>query len=357
MAAIREDTGLSFDDVLLVPRRSTINSRFDGEIDLSVELVPGVTLKYPIVSANMDTVTESDMANEMHRLGALGVVHRFLPVERHWDILCGVSGPRVLCVGVGQNELNRLSYFWGKHKRTKGQPPEAVLIDIAHGHSNVMLEQLRKIREIDEVVPIIAGNVATYEGVLDLLEAGATSVKVGVGGGSLCVTRIQTGCGVPQLTAIIDSKRAIDEFCARRNPSFRPTLIADGGIRNSGDMVKSFAAGANAVMIGNLFAATEEAPGEMIRTKTGIVKKYRGMASKDAQESWKGFATSVEGEMTFISFKGLVRNVFQELMTGVLSGMSYQDAHNVRELQENAVFIRQTAAGYRESQPHALLKE
>jgi len=354
MATIREDTGLSFDDVLLVPRKSTINSRFDGEIDLSVELVPNVKLEFPLVSANMDTITETDMSNEMYRLGGLGIVHRFLPAGLHYDMLTKIMGARILCVGVGEKEFERFSYFWERRNTINIQ---AVLVDVAHGYSTVMFEQIDRIKRLAPNFPIIAGNVACYNGALDLLTAGIHSIKCGVGPGSVCSTRIQTGNGVPQLTAIMECRRAIDDFCNGKNLSFVPTLIADGGVRAGGDVVKSLAGGANAVMIGNLFAATEEATGELVRTKTGIVKKYRGLASRDAQENWKGFATSIEGEMTFISYKGPVKNVFNELITGVLSGMSYQDAHNLKELQENAVFIRQTSAGYRESQPHALLKE
>lgn len=345
---ILDSVGLSFDDVLLVPQRSCITSRFSGEVDLTTELVPGITLKYPIISANMDTVTENSMAREMENLGGLGIIHRFLSVENHIDLLRNVDKNKVLCIGVGKDEFLRFKTI------SELVPISAILIDIAHGHSEVMFKQINRIKEVS-AAPIIAGNVATYSGVLELLEAGVSSVKVGVGPGSLCTTRIQTGCGMPQLTAIIEARRALEGFCSGKELQFKPTIIADGGIRYSGDIVKSFAAGADAVMIGNLFAGTEEAPGERVRTKKGIEKKYRGMASKDAQENWKGYASSIEGEMTFLPYKGQVKYVFEELVTGILSGMSYQDAKNLSELRDNAEFVQITAAGYKESLPHGLL--
>lgn len=726
---ILDSVGLSFDDVLLVPQKSTISSRFSGEIDLTTMLVPGISLNYPIISANMDTVTEDSMTVEMENLGGLGIIHRFLKIEDHVELLKKINSNRVLCIGVGKEEFLRFKTIF------ELVPINAVLIDIAHGHSEVMLKQIKRVREISEI-PIIAGNVATYDGVLELLEAGVSSVKAGVGPGcfvagtkilmangsyvniedirigdkviggdgkpanvvgtknsgirkvisyrhaqfpercyctpdhkhfigdlsstswetvqsrgyakildkqsktipkkskfkwesienfdratllfprnisfnlqenfsisikkrcggnwktgsfykedailtpnydigyifgtflgdgnadcaefkgshsgsvhwyfgkgekdianklsisikkifgkdvvikdkdniievvfyykpladfllsfgkksnkhlpkdllvshteylqglydgfidsdgnvepygrvcfkntsrelieqfgiisyilhgflpsffredgsagglkgvknedckpsfrarngtlgvarltkdyqvverleyedcglcletfdievdnkdhsfiannvivhnSLCTTRIQTGCGVPQLTAIIEARRALEDFCANKALPFKPTIIADGGIRYSGDSVKSFAAGADAVMVGNLFAGTDEAPGEKIRTKKGIEKKYRGMASKDAQENWKGYASSIEGEMTFLPYKGPVKYVFEELITGILSGMSYQNAKTLAELRENAEFIQITSAGYKESLPHGLL--
>ena len=345
---IIEEPGLSFDDVLIVPQKSSISSRFSGEIDLTTILVPGVTLKYPIISANMDTVTEELMANKMNSLGGLGIIHRFLTKEKHLEILKSINGSKVLCMGIGDEEFIRFQEI------SKTIKLDAVLIDIAHGHSNVMLEQIEKVKS-NSSVPIIAGNVATYGGTTDLLTAGIHSIKCGVGPGSLCSTRIQTGCGVPQLTAIIECKRALDDFCKNKELDFYPTLIADGGIRYSGDCVKSFAAGANAVMIGNLFAATEEAPGELVRNSGRFEKVYRGMASRSAQQNWKGFATSIEGEMTFLPYKASVSYIFEDLITGILSGMSYQDAKNLDELKENAEFIKISVAGFRESLPHGVI--
>jgi IMP dehydrogenase/GMP reductase len=738
---ILDDVGLSFDDVLLVPRKSTISSRFSGGIDLSTTLVPGLKLKYPIISANMDTTTGFKLANTLSEAGALGIIHRFLSVEDHLQELLNANNdqcPVVLCIGVGKEQFEErfLKIFEYDNPRIN---LGAVLIDIAHGHSDSMLRQIERVRLAAPELSIIAGNVATYKGTADLLSAGARSVKCGVGPGclgagtrilmanglykniediklhdkvinrngepvevigvrcsgfrdvvkyrgnlfyketlvtgehlhligdfsstphvledgslaktldkrekvagfpskykwlsieelsthvclmprnihfdipesfvlnlkdislshrnwkhfidypeihpsydlgyifglflgdgtsnlkhykrgtdsrnltgslswsfglhesivaeklqaalngvfgcfantklkrrknvlmvlnrsnvlcrlfgmfgkkdgkhlpeqfwcsdheylkglldglidsdghlsndgrlgftntsiqlielfmtvfalvngyypsitirqpsigglsncnienckpsyearglkspeyvltsdfqinraysgvekshiailtydietnckthsfiannaivhnSVCSTRIQTGNGVPQLTAIMECRQAIDDF-----GDVSISLIADGGIRFGGDIVKALASGANAVMIGNLFAGTEEAIGEVISTRNGLIKAYRGMASLEAQKSWKGYATSIEGEMMNVPYKGSAVGVLGGLISGILSGMSYQDARNIRELQDNAVFIRQTSAGHRESQPYALLKE
>lgn len=602
--------GLSFDDVLLVPRRSTISSRFSGGISLATDLVPGISLRCPIISANMDTTTGYLLANAMAEAGALGIIHRFLTVEEHLQELLNTfheEFPAILCIGVGKEQFEERFLRIVEHKDPKIRLG-AVLIDIAHGHSDAMFRQIERVKSYAPQLPIIAGNVAcvtpdvpvltrdlrwlpagkltvgdsimgfeehpihgrrkwkearitstgrkslpcyevlldtgekytvtkehcwlvwdsyrnnktwlptdwmyrhwkqgrfgacrlvrpwrntrqnyrtgylaaafdgegcltmrnrnfsivfvqnqnamlervkqlltefdfdfyeapkppscryveirggfseklrflaqirparlldkwfatdisilttkitssadraeiisilpcgdkevvtlssssetyvangygmhnTYEGAYDLINAGVNSIKCGVGPGSVCSTRIHTGNGVPQLTAIMECRRAIDDRVDRNQ---FVSLIGDGGIRFAGDIVKAIAGGADAVMIGNLFAGTTEAIGETVSTKHGLVKVYRGMASREAQKSWKGYATSIEGEMMNVPYKGSAMSVLDGLISGLLSGMSYQNARNIKELQENAVFIRQTAAGYRESQPHALLKE
>lgn len=347
---ILEEVGLTFDDALMVPRLSEIGSRYSGEIDISTELfpiyanhdhVPG-SLRYPIISANMDSVTESQMALAMSDLGGLGIIHRFCNVEQHCKELAGLNFRQVACIGVANNDLDRLEALRPHFS--------AVLIDIAHGHCRAMIDQIHAVKKMYPDMPIIAGNVATKQGVVDLITAGADCIKVGVGCGSLCSTRINTGCGVPQLTAIVWAK----EVTSSVN---RPvTIIADGGIRNSGDIMKAIAAGADAVMVGSLFAGTEEAPGR-IRTENGILYKvYRGMASREAQEDWKGFAKSIEGESTRVPYKGKAEAIFSDLTSSMLSSMSYMNARNIQELRENTLFIRQTVAGLRESLPHGLLK-
>jgi len=355
MVMFVDKMGLSFDDVLLVPHRLTFSSRFNGKIDLSTQILPNIQLVYPLVSANMDTVTEFRMASAMRAMGGLGIIHRFMPMDQQYEFLQVLEGPKVLCVGVGREDrlANAKEYI----------TPDAILIDVAHGHSNAVLERIQMSKELYPDTPVIAGNVATKIGVLDLLNAGADCVKVGVGPGSLCTTRVKTGCGVPQLTAIMDAKEAIEQWHVDQIRSknideldWVPTIIADGGIKNSGDIIKALAAGANAVMIGSLFAGTDEAPGRIINFPgRGKMKEYRGMASQEAQESWKGRATSVEGELTYLPYKGAVKDVFEDLVNGMLSGMSYQDAMDIAELQENASFIQMTSAGYKESLPHGVL--
>jgi IMP dehydrogenase len=354
MASFAKNLGLSFDDVLLIPHRLTFSSRFNGEVDLSTEILPNIRLPYPLISANMDTVTEIRMANKMRELGGLGIVHRFMPAEDQYNTLRNIDGPKVLCVGVGKPD--RLI-------NAKETSPDAILIDVAHGHSNSVVQRVAEAKEFYPNVPVIAGNVATKHGVLDLLNAGADCVKVGVGPGSLCTTRVKTGCGVPQLTAIMIAKEAVEQWLVDNISSkdvdeleWVPTIIADGGIKNSGDIIKALAAGADAVMVGSLFAGTDEAPGRIINFPgKGKMKEYRGMASQEAQVSWKGMATSVEGELTYLPYKGAVKDVFEDLINGMLSGMSYQDATNIAELRENAEFVQITSAGYKESLPHGIL--
>jgi len=343
---ILEKTGLSFDDVLLVPRKSDISSRFSKEIDMSTEFLPGITTKYPIISANMDKVSDGELVAALVSLGGIGIVHRFMGFETHFRELRKVpEGFRIGCIGVGTIGMDRLRFL-----SEPGLNMRAVLIDIAHGHSVSVLEQIKRIKKEYPKLYIIAGNVATYEGAKALIDAGATSIKAGVGSGSLCSTRIHSGNGVPQITAITECRRAINnyDFCK----GWKPTLISDGGIRDGGDFVKALASGADMVMSGSVFAGAAETPGRIIRTEAGLFKSYRGSASREAQEDWKGKATSVEGVSTLAKYKGPVKEVMEDFFAGVKSGFSYQNAHTVKELQDNAVFIRQTTAGYIESTPH-----
>jgi len=349
---ILDRPGLAFDDVLLVPAKGYVNSRNpDGnQIDIGVQLTPRTyKLKYPIVSANMDTVTGEEMAAEINRLGGLGIVHRFMSFEDQAEAL-RIDGISIGCIGATESERERLLYL--KQKRRLN----AILIDTAHGHSQMMINQIKWLHECHSELDIIAGNVCTADAALALIRAGASCVKVGVGPGSMCTTRIQTGCGVPQLTAIMDIRQGIEKvFAQQRGKNWRPTIIADGGIRNSGDIVKALAAGADAVMVGNLFAATDEAPGEKIGGQVDIArKKYRGCASRDFQEDWKGQAHSIEGESTWIDSRGPVKCIFNSLIEGIMSGMSYQGADTLEDLYVNAEFIIQTSAGYREATPHGL---
>jgi IMP dehydrogenase len=349
------EEGLSFEDVLLRPKRLRFLSRFNGEIDLSTEILPGITLKYPIVSANMDTITEGIFAEKIRELGGLGIIHRFMDFDRHIEELnrIGVC-ERILCVGVGSGGLERFKRVCCEQHEDFIQ---GILIDVAHGHSNAVIDRIQEIKEARPDLPIIAGNVATYEGAYDLVSAGSYCIKIGVGSGSLCSTRLKTGNGVPQITAIMEAKKAIDDWYVskyrNKRDAWRPTIIADGGIKNSGDGIKALACGANALMLGSIFAGTEETPAKTINfPKKGLVKCYRGMASREAQESWKGRATSIEGEMIYVPYKGQLQNVFEEFISGMLSGMSYQNAKNIKQLQDHARFIKITSAGWKESLPH-----
>lgn len=334
--------GLTFDDVLLVPQKSDVRSRRHPQ--LSSQLTRKYQIDIPIVSANMDTITEADMALAMAQLGGVGIIHRFLsPHEQVQEVLkVQASGTKIIAasVGVGEESLERAALL-------VNSGVNLITIDIAHGHSLQMLEMVSSIREKFPEVQIIAGNIATPAAAEDLILAGADAVKVGIGPGSMCTTRIITGCGVPQLTAIA--------LCAEVTKKHGVPLIADGGLRTSGDLVKALAAGADCVMLGSLLSGTIETPGEI---KNGR-KQYRGMASKSAQVSWRGGVPegmAPEGESTFVTVKGHVKDVIQELCGGIRSGMSYLNANTVSEMCQKAAFMEMTAAGSLESRAHGLHK-
>ncbi len=479
---IRQSKGLTFDDVLLVPKRSSISSRKDT--DTATRLTSTIPLRIPIVSANMDTVTEYRMAIAMARAGGMGIIHRFMTLEqqvqqvirvkraqgfmveqphsvsvklsiakaRHLMNKYEVGG---LVVTNGENELvglitqrdlllvvddtatvdtvmtspdqmitgkagitmeearqllhkHRLEKLpvideqgglvglitaqdivnYNKHpfstKDNKGRlrvgaaigvkpndveraealvkaGADVLVLDIAHGHADNCIDTLKAVRNRCPNAQIVAGNVASREGARELAEAGADAIKVGVGPGSICTTRIVTGFGVPQLTAIMDSVEGVAES-GNNIP-----VIADGGIKTSGDMVKALAAGASTVMIGSLFAGCEEAPGSTVIRNGQKFKVVRGMASlgaamgrkavekgedesAESQEEWDKVVP--EGVEAVVPYRGNVDELIYQLVGGLRSGISYGGARNIAELQTNAEFIEITPAGMRESKSH-----
>jgi IMP dehydrogenase len=474
---IREAEGLTFDDVLLVPKHSAIASR--SAVDTSARLTRRLKLAIPIVSANMDTVTESAMAIAMARTGGLGVIHRFMTVERQAAEVArvkraesyvveapatisptatiaaaheimeaeGIGGllvvdgegqllgllttrdvllapdpqatvetvmtarSKLVTIAMGtdletarsllhQHRIEKLplidaeSHVRGlitaqdiiklqKHpqatKDGKGRlrvgaaigvrasdvaraeacvaaGADVLVVDIAHGHSDHAIRMVRRLKTRFPEVEIVGGNVATAEGVRDLAEAGADAVKVGVGSGSICITRIVTGFGVPQLTAILD--------CAAAAHELNLPLIADGGVRTGGDLTKALAAGADTVMVGSLLAGTEESPGASVIRDGRRFKVVRGMASLTANvdrqevetggevdpEDWEKVVP--EGVEAVVPYRGAAADVLHQLVGGLRSGLSYAGATSIAQLQRNAEFIRITPAGVRESGAH-----
>ena len=479
---IRPDKGLTFDDVLLIPRRSSIASRQD--VDTSTRLTESIQLKIPILSANMDTVTEAKMAIAMARAGGIGILHRFMTVEQQvrevkavkraqgfiiehpYNVGPGASveqarglmdrykvgalivvdaagkliglvsqrdlmlapvsmesvrqamTPRARLVTVQpdvsveqarellyQHRIEKLPVLDGggnlvglitahdlikldqspdvttdskgrlrvgaaigvtAHERERAASlleagADVLALDIAHGHADHCINLLKILRAEFPKVRIVAGNVASREGARELAEAGADAIKVGIGPGSICTTRIVTGFGVPQLTAVMDSAAGV------RDSGRDIPLIADGGIRSPGDLVKALAAGAETVMIGGLFAGCEEAPGSPVLRDGKKMKVVRGMASLGAtmdrrmsergedesaedQEDWSKVVP--EGVEAVVPYRGNVEEILHQLVGGLRSGLSYGGAHNIRELQANAEFIEISAAGARESNSH-----
>ena len=337
---------LSFDDVLLVPQSSDIKSR--SEVDLAREL-PGHNFTLPIMSSPMDTVTEIDMALSMLRAGGLGIIHRYNTIKQQASLVSEIrdvleeeqnSQVRSIAAAVGTS-----GDFYERSKTLYDAGARIFCIDVAHGHHTLVKKAIKELRsKWGSGVTIIAGNVATPEGYLDLSEWGADAVRVGIGGGSICSTRIQTGHGVPTFQSVYD--------CKHKDGA---VIIADGGIKTAGDIVKSFAAGADFVMLGSMLAGTEESPGSVHLASDGKrYKVYRGMASVEAQIAWRGNARSLEGVSTTIPFKGSVNKVLDDLAMNIKSGLSYTGVRNVTQLQSRCEFIIQTAAGRTESSTHIL---
>lgn len=334
--------GLTFDDVLLMPTKSEVRSRRDPS--LKSLLTKNISIETPILSANMDTVTESDMAIAMDKVGALGILHRFVSIENQVEFVDRVksSGAKNISASIGVGD----DYKERSEKLIKAGV-NIITIDIAHGHSVTMMEVMKWLKDRFPDIQLIAGNMATPDAAEDLIKAGADAIKVGIGPGSMCTTRVITGCGVPQLTAIA--------LCSEVAHEYGVPVIADGGIRTSGDMVKAFAAGASTIMLGSMLAGTIETPGEI---KNGR-KQYRGMASKAAQVSWRGGVPegmAPEGESTMVSVKGHVKDVILEVTGGIRSGMSYLNATSVSEIRDKARFIEMSGAGTFESHAHGLNK-
>ena len=466
--------GLTFDDVLLVPKYSDITSR--SQTDLTTKLSRNLTINIPFVSANMDTVTESSMAVAMARAGGIGIIHRFLTIQEQANEVLKVkrsgsvmienpytissdksiqdaldyaeekeiSGLLVVdstskLVGIvterdllfaGSNgtiadvmtrdvvtakpgvSLDEAKDMLHKHrieklpivddsgviqglitskditnntdypnasKDKKGRPlvgaavgvkgdflerseslldagADVLVVDIAHGHSENAISTVRNIKKAFPDCELIAGNIATAQGAEDLIKAGVDAVKVGVGSGSICITRVITGSGVPQLTAVMD--------CAKIASDHGIPIISDGGTRTSGDATKALAAGASSVMIGSMLGGTDESPGTVLTKNGKRFKVYRGMASLAASIGRKSKETGsisleddlndyvAEGVEAMVPYKGTVTDILKQLAGGVRSGLSYCGAHTIPQMQQNAEFIKMSRAGFAESQPH-----
>ena len=471
---IRE--GVTFDDVLLVPKYSKITSRSDT--DLSTKLSKNISLNIPLISANMDTVTESSMAVTVAREGGIGIIHRFLTIQQQVNevlkvkrsgsiiienpytinseltikdafsimnekqvsgLLVTDSNSKIIGIlterdvlfeptdstklvkelmtkdvvtaklGVDleqvkeilkhnrieklpivddnnyvkglitSQDISNLEKYPHASKDKKGRPlvgsavgvkgdfmersealinagADVLVVDIAHGHSENAINTVKNIKKAFPDCELIAGNVATAEGTEDLIKAGVDAVKVGVGSGSICITRVITGSGVPQLTAVYD--------CAKVGNDHDIPIISDGGTRNSGDATKALAAGASSIMVGSILGGTDESPGSTITKNGKRFKIYRGMASLAASMGRRSKETGTfeladdlndyvaEGVEAMVPYKGSVTEIITQITGGIRSGLSYCGASNIKQMQENAEFIKISRAGFAESQPH-----
>jgi len=325
-------TGLSYGDALLVPQRSAVDSRSD--VDLSTQLTPEIELETPLLSAPMDTVTEAEAAIALSKAGGFGTIHRFLTVDEQVKAVERVVAAGERCgaaVGIAEDTIARA-------EAVLEAGASLVMVDVAHGHLERTLEAVSELRDTFPDAEIVAGNVATKQGVRDLAAAGADAVKVGIGPGSHCTTRRVAGAGVPQLTAVDDCSDAAEPLGV--------PIIADGGIQTSGDAVKALMAGADTVMMGSLFAGTDEAPTEIVEIDGTKYKQSRGMATTAANEnrSDKDADTAApdadEGVEALTEYKGPLADVAEEFAAGMRSGLSYVGGHTIDEARERAEFIR-----------------
>ena len=329
----------TFDDVLLVPAYNHYESR--QHVDTSVTDRTGrLSLKLPVMTANMDTITESAMANFIGARGGIGVMHRMMSVERNVEEFKRCTSPAFVSVGTSEEELTRAEAL-----RDAGA--SHFVVDVAHGHAKYVGKTLKRLRQLLPNACLMAGNVATYAGADFLASVGADIIKVGIGPGSVCTTRIKTGHGVPQLTAIQD--------CARCDRS----IVADGGLRYAGDVVKALAFGADFVMIGGMLAGTRPTPGEKLQDAAGKwVKGYRGMASREvAEEHHGGIAEwkTAEGVAVTVPYREDEEAILADIVGGLRSGLTYAGAKTIKELQRKLNYTVITPSGWRESLDHKLI--
>lgn len=357
--------GLTFDDVLLIPAESHV---LPNEVDLQTELAPNLKLKIPLISAGMDTVTEGAMAIAIALQGGLGVIHKNMSISAQAGEVANVKNvvvPSNIAKAVVDDQ-NRLlvaaaigvtSDTFERAEALLEKGADAIVIDTAHGHSAGVLRKIKEIRTHFPNVTLIAGNIATGDAARALFDAGVDVVKVGIGPGSICTTRVVAGVGVPQITAIYDAATAAQEY--------HKPIIADGGMQYSGDIVKALGAGGNAVMLGSMLSGTTEAPGEIFESEGQKFKTYRGMGSVGAMAQAHGssdryFQGGVneanklvpEGVEARVPYKGDVSDIVFQIIGGLRSGMGYVGAATIADLRENAQFVRITNAGLRESHPH-----
>ncbi len=348
MDTIKE--ALTFDDVLLLPKYSNV---LPANTNIHLQLTKKILLKVPFLSSAMDTVTESNMAIAIALEGGMGVIHRNLEIKKQSYEVRKVKNKKLYvgaAVGTNLEDLDRA-------KSLISSGVDLIVIDTAHGHSEKVLKILSKIKKISKEIPICVGNIATKEAAIKLYNSGADIIKVGIGPGSICTTRMVAGIGVPQISAIMEVKKALHKKKIK--------IISDGGIKFSGDIAKALAAGADAIMMGSIFAGTDESPGKKFKIKGKLYKQYRGMGSIGAmsagsanryfQKNFKDKSKFVpEGVEGRVEYKGKVSKIIYQLQGGLRSSMGYIGAKNLKDINKKAKFIKITKAGFYESMVHSV---
>ena len=348
MDTIKE--ALTFDDVLLLPKYSNV---LPSNTDIKISLTKKISLKVPFLTSAMDTVTESKMAIAVSKEGGLGIIHRNLEIRKQSQEVKKVKDKKLFvgaAIGTNKEDFDRA-------KSLVNSGVDLIVIDTAHGHSEKVLKTLTKLKKNIKKIPVCVGNIATGDAAKKLYNAGADMIKVGIGPGSICTTRMVAGIGVPQISAIMDVKRAL----SKKNIK----IISDGGIKFSGDIAKALAAGADAIMMGSIFAGTDESPGKKFKFKGKFYKEYRGMGSigamsagsanryfqKKHKDKSKFVPEGVEGR---VEYKGKVSKIIYQLQGGLRSSMGYIGAKNLKEINKKAKFVKITKAGFYESMVHSV---
>jgi len=348
MGSIKES--LTFDDILMLPRYSNV---LPAETNISLNLTKKIELKVPFLSSAMDTVTESNMAIAMANAGGIGIIHRNLNIKNQSKEVKKVKKKKLLvgaAIGTNFEDFERA-------RSLIGSGVDLIVIDTAHGHSEKVLKVLSRLKKINNKIPICVGNIATGEAAKRLYNCGADIIKVGIGPGSICTTRMVAGIGVPQISAIMDVKKVM-----KKN---KIKIISDGGIKFSGDIAKALAAGADAIMMGSIFAGTDESPGKKFKIKGKTYKQYRGMGSigamssgsanryfqKNHKDKSKFVPEGVEGR---VEYKGSVSKIIYQLQGGLRSSMGYIGAKKLSEITKKAKFVKITKAGFYESMVHSV---
>jgi IMP dehydrogenase/GMP reductase len=349
MAKVLDQVGLTYDDVILRPQYSDIRSRND--VDTSVKLVEGITLRVPLVASSMHTVISVELAAKLWELGGIAQIHQFQSIDKEVEMLTAIKAKKAKVIGV----VGATKDYYERAKALADAGVDALSIDTPHAHSIYAIEATKKLKQAFPRLPLIVGTVATKEGVHDLIQAGADSIKFGVGAGAACTTRISAGVGVPQFSAILDGVQGLSKHV---------TLIADAGIKLPADFSKAIGAGAHAIMAGKMFVGTDEAPSELIIRNGQRFKLYMGEASSAAKldrvksdPTYQGGADEyVEGAAGLVPYVGSLESVVKSYAMGLRSAMSYSGARTVAEFHDKAVFMQVSTSSQVESTAHGLVK-